>query len=126
MNTLIAKSLVFAGRTALTLIPSPAKTTRTYTCNQIDISSIELWRTRLEQGLLLLDLLAGQGCECESNWEPGIVCIQCHAHRTLNDEHATAAEVQEAAEAVLCHIDDFGVIDFTGLGEALTFWGSQD
>lgn len=112
-----AKGLVVAGKTALAILPYPSRATQyidRHTGAQLEH---RLWRTRLEQSHILLELLVGEPCEREAHeGKPGpgheAKCILCHAHEVLANEHTTMAELIDATEQVLCHIDDFGAIDF--------------
>jgi hypothetical protein len=129
MDTLIAKSLVVAGKAALAILPDTSRAS--HFIDHLTGAQIErrLWRTRLQQSSVLLTLLVGEECEREAHEGepfPGheAKCILCYASEVLHKDCPAIAEMIDAAEQVLCRIDDFGEVDFRGLGEALTFWGN--
>lgn len=135
MNEVIAKCLVIAGRTALAILPETSRAGMLI--DQCTGSHVErrLWRTRLEQSRILLELLVGEPCEREAHEGepfPGheAKCILCYAHEVLDQDNAPLAILIDATEQVLCRIDDCSIVDetgtkldFTGLGEVLMFWG---
>lgn len=135
----LAKGLVVAGKVALTIIPDVSRAGMFIDrCTGAQIER-RLWRTRLEQSRILLELLVGEPCEREAHETEPILpdhqakCILCYAHEVLEQDNAPLAELIDATEQVLCRIDDCSIVDeagtkldFTGLGEALMFWGRMD
>lgn len=131
IKELATKGLVTIGKMALAVIPDVTRAGLFIdSCTGAQIER-RIWRTRLQQSRLLLELLVGEECERdvhEMKPMPGheAKCILCYASEVLQEDSPPIAVLIDATEQVLCHIDDFGEIDFRGLGEAFTFWGSVE
>ena len=91
----------------------------------------QLWTTRLNESLALLDQCISRPCECMPDWEKGIICIQCHARKVQSfiKEHKEVPTllIQDAAEQVICHIDDTGMVTISPDHEleCIRYWAQQ-
>lgn len=92
----------------------------------------QLWMTRLNEGLALLDTIMGTQCDCDPEWEEGTSCIQCYAHkvqRLIQDGGIIAdATLQDTVEDVLCRLDDTSKVVFSSEHEleCIRYWSQAN
>lgn len=103
----------------------------------------QLWETRLNESLALLDQIIGSPCECEPEWNESVMfdtgsiipkmCIQCYARNTQMfigqiGSHVSDAVLQDAVRQVISRIDDTGMVTISPEHEleCIRYWAQVD